>query len=210
MGIPDQTTAADLDRYSGIHSTSLAELERLHHDRGLSLRELGERLNTDPAAISARLGKADIERYCGACGDAMSGVRKDVNYCSEQCRKVDNGDAVVCPDCGEKIRAVGRWVHHRDRAGQDSEILEKTSQYDESADVSWRAQRQAALHNAAGECEICGSTDGLDVHHLIKRRYFESEDRSHALENLAVLCRGCHSIHENSGARTVLEAVVHD
>jgi len=207
MGIPDETAASDLDRYSGIHSAPLPELKRLHHEREFSLRQLADRFNTDAAAISSRLGKAGIERYCGACGVEMSGVRKDVNYCSEQCRKVHNGDAVICPDCGEEIRAVGRWVHHRDHAGQGSQILEKASQYDESMDVSWKAQRQAALHNAAGECEICGSTDALDVHHLIKRRYFESEERSHALENLAVLCRGCHSTHENSGARAVLAAI---
>lgn len=210
MGIPDQTTAADLDRYSGIHSTSLGELERLHHERGLSLFELGQRFNTDPAAISARLGKAGVERYCGACGGEMSGVRERVNYCSEECWKLDSGEVVVCPACGDEIRAIGRWVHHRDRAGQDSEILEKTSQYDGHINVSWEAQRQAALHNAGGMCEVCGSTDSLDVHHLIKRRYFKSEARSHALENLAVLCRGCHGKHENSGVRAVMEAITPD
>jgi len=210
MAIPDETPAADLDRYSGFGGASLDELRRLHHDEELSLRELAARLDNDPLSISARLREAGFERHCGACGDEMSGSRKYVSYCSENCRDVDMGEPVVCPDCGETVRTIGRWVYHRDHAGQDSEILTKTSQYDDDMDVSWRAQRQAALHSTAGGCEICGSTNDLEVHHLIKRRYFKSEERSHALENLAVLCRSCHSRHENAGARTVLEAIADD
>ena len=114
-----------------------------------------------------------------------------------------------CPECGEEIRAIGKWVSHRERGGSTRRILKRTSDYDKHDEVvKWPIQRKAALHRAGDVCEICDVSGDLDVHHLIKRRYFEEEERSHALENLVVLCRSCHADEENKNNRKTLMEVL--
>jgi len=213
MGIPQNTTAAELGRYQGIHSLSLPELRRLHHDEGMTIGEIADHLGEGVRDVAVRMGEAGIDKLCDACGEKVqpAGVSPAINYCSERCETLDNGGDVVCPDCGETISETGRWVAHRDRHGDVRPILEKTTNYDpDGGRVKWAAQRGAALHRAGGSCELCGSEDALDVHHLIKRRHFDHEERSHALENLIVLCRGCHASHENAGVRSTLRGALCD
>jgi hypothetical protein len=201
--------ASKLSDYDGQHSVSIERLKTLHHEHGLSLTDLSNRFNTSVKAISARMAKAGVDRYCGACDSVMSGVRKNINYCSKECEKIDSGVSVICPSCGDEISEIGRWVAHRDKKYGKQEILQKPSQYD-GGKVNWRAQREKALQRANNKCEICDSEKELDVHHVMKRRYMESESRSHALSNLCVLCRGCHGEYENKGARKLYQAVFSD
>lgn len=211
MGVPQNTTAASLDRYQGIHSVSLPELRRLHHDVGLTIETIASRLGEDVEDVAVRMGEAGIDKLCDVCAEKVppAGLSPSLNYCSERCESLDSGDDVVCPDCGETISEVGRWVAHRDRHGETRPILKKTNDYEPGGDrVKWKAQRGAALHRADRSCELCGARDGLDVHHLIKRRYFDHEERSHALENLIVLCRACHANEENASVRSTLRGAL--
>ena len=198
--------AYKLSDYDGQYSVSIERLKTLHQEHGLSLSELADRFNTEAEAISARMAKASVDRYCGACRCSMSGVRKNVNYCSEECELINSGSSVVCPTCGDEISEIGRWVAHRDQNYGKKEILKRPSDYS-GGEVKWRPQRKRALRRANDECEICGSGDGLEVHHVTKRRYMDSEARSHALSNLCVLCRGCHGEYENKGARKLYQAI---
>lgn len=52
----------------------------------------------------------------------------------------------------------------------------------------WLALRQRALDRAKHFCEACGSTDQLQVHHKTYERL-----RNERLDDLQVLCRGCHA-----------------
>ena len=201
--------AYQLSDYDGHHSISIGRLKSLHHEHGLSLRELSTRFNTTAEAISVRLKKAGIDRLCGACGDVMSGVREDTNYCSPECKTIDTGGAVVCPFCEESVSEIGRWVAHRDKEFGRRSLLSTPAEY-EGGRVSWDAQRQEALRRANNSCEICGETSDLDVHHVVKRRFFDEEDRSHALSNLCVICRGCHAKYENSGGRELYQLIEND
>lgn len=66
-----------------------------------------------------------------------------------------------------------------------------------------RAEKQAAKSNYARvrrvvldrdrhRCRACGSSHGLDVHHVVMRSLGGSDEAS----NLIALCRGCHeSVH---------------
>lgn len=56
----------------------------------------------------------------------------------------------------------------------------------------WKIKRRQAIERADGECEICGSTRELEVHHLNYENlgYEEPED-------LMALCHNCHmEVHE--------------
>jgi 5-methylcytosine-specific restriction endonuclease McrA len=196
-----------LTEHRGIHSVSLKRLEELHHKKKLSLSELTERLNTDMETVCMRMSKGGIEMLCDTCQAELSKGRERLNFCSEQCYQLQKGNAIVCPDCGDRIQQVGRWVAHKDKNGHYGNVLMKTSNYEDDMHVSWTAQRRVALHNSNGVCQMCNSDGELDVHHLIKQRFFDVTERSHAIENLITLCRECHSRHENSGVKEVLRRV---
>lgn len=51
----------------------------------------------------------------------------------------------------------------------------------------WRDKRQAALDQAEFACQLCGSTDSLQVHH----RTYERRG-AERLADLTVLCAECH------------------
>jgi 5-methylcytosine-specific restriction endonuclease McrA len=60
--------------------------------------------------------------------------------------------------------------------------------------ASWRRARQAALDAAAHRCEVCGSTDRLEVHHIDGRTPLDPG--ANALSNLQVLCLRHHRLAE--------------
>jgi len=51
----------------------------------------------------------------------------------------------------------------------------------------WRKRREVALFRASYRCSICGKRRGLQVHHKTYERL-----GSEALDDLQVVCRGCH------------------
>jgi 5-methylcytosine-specific restriction endonuclease McrA len=203
-----QNLAEYLEEYEGVFSVSLNRLEQLHHDEEWSLTELVDKFNTDLKTLCMRMSKADIKLLCDACERQMPPVREKLNYCSERCEKLDKGKTIICPGCGDRIGEIGRWVAHQRKDGHYGEILMKTCNYSDDMSVSWKAQRRVALHQADGVCQICNDEAELHVHHLIKRRFFDKTERSHAVENLVVLCNSCHALYEDSGAKTVMRDVV--
>ena len=65
---------------------------------------------------------------------------------------------------------------------------QKYREYMQSAE--WSAVRRIALHHSGRKCALCGSQRNLEVHHRNYEALFEE-----TLEDLTVLCRGCHSSH---------------
>lgn len=65
-----------------------------------------------------------------------------------------------------------------------------TEQYLNS--THWKIKRHQAIQRAGGECENCGASYDLVVHHLTYERLGQEED-----DDLEVLCRECHRmVHE--------------
>jgi hypothetical protein len=62
---------------------------------------------------------------------------------------------------------------------------------------NWQAQRRLALDRDGHRCLSCGTHEGLTVNHRIPFRLFTSSDEANALDNLATLCRPCHSRADN-------------
>ena len=56
--------------------------------------------------------------------------------------------------------------------------------------AAWRRKREAALERADNHCQLCGSTDALDVHHNTYERL-----GSERPGDLIALCRACHDAH---------------
>ena len=63
---------------------------------------------------------------------------------------------------------------------------------------AWFARREAIFKNRGRQCERCGSTEEIQVHHLNYKRVGRERDK-----DLEVLCRGCHE-NEHEGKNGVV------
>ena len=61
----------------------------------------------------------------------------------------------------------------------------------------WRKVREAKFAQAGRKCQVCGCTDGLEVHH---RHYRHRGRELHHLECLMVLCRKHHQLVHDTAA----------
>ena len=62
----------------------------------------------------------------------------------------------------------------------------------------WREMRQRKLDQAGRECEKCGATSALEVHHKTYRRLWNER-----MSDLQVLCDDCHNdVHAKTGRLT--------
>ncbi len=103
------------------------------------------------------------------------------------------------------LRAFGSWNDALRAAGLEINkahgVLDGTLDYGSN----WEKQRELALERDERVCQDCGILDdeqrdktgeGLHVHHLKKRRKFDSYEKANRLENLVSLCRSCHYLWE--------------
>lgn len=70
---------------------------------------------------------------------------------------------------------------------------------------NWNVQRKKILELDNYECVFCGSTEKLDVHHIVPFRNFLDYNEANQLENLITLCHSCHMIYENEGIILIRE-----
>lgn len=61
----------------------------------------------------------------------------------------------------------------------------------------WKAAREFVLRRDLWRCRVCGQRDKLDVHHIVKYKFFQNNDSLH----LITLCGSCHKSEENKSIR---------
>lgn len=203
----DKSLSEFLKDADAFYRATFEELIEMHYDGGFTHHDIAGRYGVSIKDFAVRMDKAGLDRLCDACREKMDSMGPALEYCSEACQKLSDGESVVCSDCGEEIKTVGRWKAHNNHAGARDYYGRFAESIGEHVDADYRSQRKAALHRAGGECEACGDDEHLEVHHIIKRRVFEDETTAHALENLCVLCRDCHGRLENSTMREVAAEV---
>ena len=204
--VEDVSLADFLDEYDGIHSVTLDELESMHYEKNLTHEDLAERFDTAVAEVARRLSNLKQPRLCDCCRGEIGVDESKLQFCSSACQELSKTGTVECPDCGEEIHTVGRWKAHTHEEMPDY-VLEQVTNINNHDRVSWKKQRTEALHRAGGECEVCGAGDDIEVHHIVPRRFFDSQ-AMHAMENLVVLCRSCHSEHERKSLRELFKKVI--
>lgn len=65
----------------------------------------------------------------------------------------------------------------------------------------WRELKEQIKAERGAKCELCGSKENLDLHHLKARRYGGKAVK----ENLQLLCRSCHAETATFGAHSRLQ-----
>jgi len=203
----DKSLSEFLKDTDGFYRATIEQLAKMHYDDGLTHHDIAEKFGVSIKDFSVRMSKAGVEPLCDTCREKIDSPSPAPEYCSEACQKLANGEPVVCSDCGEEIKTVGRWKAHNNHVGARDHYERFAESVDGRVDADYRSQRKVALHRAGGECEACGDNSDLEVHHIIKRRVFEDETTAHALENLCVLCQPCHRRLESKTMREVVSEV---
>ena len=117
--------------------------------------------------------------WCGAEFEVRLSKKNSARFCSLSCLGKHNGDV----RSGENSP---RW-----RGG-----------YEPYYGPNWRKQRRKAKERDDYECQRCGATEDLAVHHKTAFREFVTDDgadyeAAHKLDNLVTVCRPCHAKIEN-------------
>lgn len=109
---------------------------------------------------------------------------------------------------GIRTRSVGSQtgeLHHRWKGGGEPYYGE-----------NWHEQRRKTLRRDGFKCQRCGTTNeehkeeheiGLDVHHIVPLREFDTRENANQLDNLVTLCRRCHNRLETKQPEKVRELV---
>jgi 5-methylcytosine-specific restriction endonuclease McrA len=99
------------------------------------------------------------------------------------------------PFCGFRCYADWQRVHSTGPANPNYREHSTARQSSE-----WERNRLAALDRDGHQCQMCGSTVMLHVHH---RKHWNPEDpQTHAVGNLVTLCAACHKqVHPGHGGQ---------
>lgn len=102
--------------------------------------------------------------------------------------------AKLCGWAGcNKIVTSGKYFceYHQNISDENrrKNAFHNATRYADYHDPLWRSESKKYL-NEKGCCEKCGSTEGLQVHHIIPVRYAPQLFMERA--NWQVLCRNCH------------------
>ena len=148
------------------------------------------------------------ERECVRCGTWYKPCDHRQEYCSRGCwhDAMKQRTTLECPVCGDVFEVVDCQAERRTccsyeclgelkqkrlsgtRRGQDNPNWAGGHEPYYGAD--WSQQRQRALERDGYQCQVCGQSDDLHVHHIRPFREFGAENHKEAnrLSNLVCLC----------------------
>lgn len=143
------------------------------------------------------LWEEGVELECEWCGDIFK-VKKSIaenrRFCCERCYM----DWLSDKYSGE------RWVGEDNPMYTDSE-----NSHDRYYGRNWSSQRDKAKERDNYECQICNSTQDLEVHHKKPIINFDRSnddwyEDANDLDNLITLCRSCHKkVHSDHAGEVV-------
>lgn len=138
----------------------------------------------------------DVERGCEYCGkklifrDYLQSHRK--RFCNHSCAtrwmhsNKTAGTSKECKGCGAMFSPKMVTMKYCNAA-----CMKLWTKRHSKMDGNW----VAAMRRDGHKCKLCLSTSWLVIHHLDGTG--EHESPNHTLDNLVVLCRGCHRrVHE--------------
>lgn len=168
---------------------------------------------------------------CEECGVEVQAKRKDRKFCDdcrtkrarqqgterERSRRLENAEQIrrrdreryaTDPRVAEQKREAARLQYWKVRA--DEERYQKLKTRTTAASRRWidrhyyGGNRQKVFERDGHQCTICGSNEHLHIHHIDGNGYCAPpEERNNSLENLTLLCAGCHArIHREIESET--------
>lgn len=156
--------------------------------------------------------------YCGTLFERIPSLveRTEKNFCNYNCMarwqsenltREDHpswsggSETCVCEKCGEEYEEISSRKERTRFCSKSCHMEWFTAKGPENPwwrggkegfGDEWTKKREKAIERDNSECQICGESELIDVHHIIPRREFQNADEADFLENLVVLCRPHH------------------
>lgn len=120
---------------------------------------------------------------CGVTVYECATVNRDDLFCG-QC-----WDAYAAKAAGLDMYRLGELTAIRDDAFDELGVTphDVSAYHEYLKSAHWQHMREIAHEHYGGACCLCGSTDGIDVHH----RTYERKGKER-LSDVTLLCRDCH------------------
>lgn len=130
--------------------------------------------------------------------------------CSAECgmKNSRGGEYFDCENCGEELyrrpsnakkdtrKYCSKKCKGIDLSGENHYAWKDETVYAPTYYGGWERRRNIRLETDNYECQECGSTDNLHVHHITPYREFDDPFKANEQENLITLCEKCHLSYE--------------
>ena len=178
----------------------------------------GEPAQTAQSVLSANLpvycSKCANKRYritCVSCGKEFKAGKYNAVYCSKECQvkhQASNTVEVTCAHCGERFsRRSSDMYKDRHFCSKRCRNNQYTIEHPTRYGGTWTTWLRRIHARDNEQCQCCGATDGLQVHHFIKLTEYNDPNDAHFEENLVLLCKKHHAELEDSNIRSLSEFV---
>lgn len=158
---------------------------------------------------AAKDRKSMIVKICPICGRIFTVPKTKMHsrvYCSKKCKAIAMKRRLKkkCLNCGKEFEVIaheydkrvfcsykcmGEWMSKNNRGENNPNWKGGRSEY---RGENWKIQRKKALERDNYTCQLCGSKQNLEVHHIIPFNDFKSYEKANELNNLVTLCKSCH------------------
>jgi hypothetical protein len=145
-----------------------------------------------------------VSKICPNCNKEFS-IRK---YCSKSCMSEYTkcfSKNRACAYCGSAIKEDRRIKNERVYCGKECQhkwLSENFSQENnpqwtgtkgQFRGTNWTQAKKDTIKRDGGKCRLCGGTNVICVHHITPLREFQIPEDANYPENLACVCKSCHS-----------------
>lgn len=135
----------------------------------------------------------ELEIPCQNCGNLYL---EHFNSRTEYQRRLQNSLKYICNDCKIKIENLNKEIKSERDLIKEKQKIEQDNAIQKLKDIPykeylltehWKTIRKRKLRKANYKCELCNSTEKLNVHHKTYENRGCEKD-----EDLIVLCEDCH------------------
>lgn len=156
--------------------------------------------------------------FCADCADNSWGNENLIHGTGEENNNWKGGKSELvetnCVICNETVTRTRHQADTRDvvcSVSCNSELMRRKNSGDKNPmwkggyskgwynNKKWKVVRDSAKERDGYECQLCGSSEMLDVHHIKPVREFEDYMDAHTIDNVVTLCRSCHRKVEVGG-----------
>lgn len=155
-----------------------------------------------PIYCSQNCKNKRYEHNCEICNTYFRNAKADTRTCSRKCQTLLRRNKtidVTCFHCDLHFtRATsdiytGKRIFCSKKCRDNQHSLDNPSRYG----TNWKTARKRRLAFDNYLCTVCGTSENLQVHHLIKLLTFDNPNDANYLENIRTVCESCHkSIEE--------------
>jgi len=170
----------------------------------------GKPVNNNAKVCSEYCRKNKFKLTCINCEKGFTHWRKDRKFCSTICKKEYNDSKLVeltCAGCENKFSRPSFTIRDKERSFCSQRCANRIHSREQERRYSsgWTVARRKKVKEDDYTCAKCGFRSeepyALEVHHIVDKKHFKTEEEANQSNNLETLCRDCHWKHHGKSSQ---------